>query len=150
MSREKNKHNAERCLEEGIRFDSKMESLYYTEVVKPLIESGEIVKCVLQKPYILQDGFVHNGKVVRPITYKADFYLEYKDGSIVVIDIKGFADSQALIKRKMFWYRYPDVDYRWITRSLKDGGWLDYDYVKQKRAERTGKNRKKVAPEDKL
>ena len=139
MGREKNKHNAERCLESGIRFDSKMEALYYSEVVKPLMDSGEIVSCELQKPYVLQEGFERNGKQVRPITYKADFSLEYKDGRIVVIDIKGFADAQVLIKRKMFWHRYPDIDYQWITRSVKDGGWRDYDYVKRTRSERANK-----------
>ena len=97
MGREKNKHNAERCLESGIRFDSKMEALYYSEVVKPLMDSGEIVSCELQKPYVLQEGFERNGKQVRPITYKADFCLEYKDGRIVVIDSKCACSGEGLL-----------------------------------------------------
>lgn len=47
-----------------------------------------------------------------------------------------FADSVALMKRKMFWFKYPDVDYRWITYSKIDGGWVDYDDLKKARKER--------------
>jgi hypothetical protein len=63
------------------------------------------------------------------VTYVADFFVRYKDGHEVVIDTKGCPDSTAKIKRKMFWYHYPDVDYRWITYVQKYGGWLDWEEV---------------------
>lgn len=66
----------------------------------------------------------------------ADYEITYRDGSKQVIDTKGFADSVALMKRKMFWFKYPDVDYRWITYSKIDGGWVDYDDLKKARKER--------------
>lgn len=131
-----NKYNAKKYIVDNISFDSGMEAAYYSEVVKPGYESGEIVKYELQKPYELQEGFTHEGSYIRPIVYVADFYIEYKDGSSVVVDIKGFADAQAKLKRKMFWHKYPEIRYIWMVRSLIDGGWCDYEYVKKKRAER--------------
>ena len=113
----------------GIVFDSSMEMRYYRDVVIPGVESGHITKYELQKTYILQEGFVHDGQKVRPITYVADFYLEYEDGSSVVIDTKGCPDQKAKLKRKMFWYKFPDTDYQWICYSGIDGGWCKYEDV---------------------
>ena len=121
---------------DGIVFDSIMEMKYYRDVLCPLVESGDVVGFELQKPYELQPKFVHDNKNVNPITYVADFFIKYKDGSEVVVDTKGCPDSVSKLKRKMFWYHYPTVDYRWICYSLIDGGWCDYDYVKKQRAER--------------
>ena len=110
-----------------IVFDSVLEMKYYRDVVLPKVESGEIKYFELQKKYILQEGFEHNGKRVLPIIYIADFYIEYSNGKSVVIDIKGCPDTTAKIKRKLFWYRYPDIDYQWITYVKKFGGWGNYD-----------------------
>ena len=41
----------------------------------------------------------------------------------------------------MFWYCYPDVDYKWICYSKIDGGWCDYTFVKKQRAERKRKKK---------
>lgn len=127
--KEKRTHN-------GICFDSQLEMKYYRDVILPLEESGQIIKYELQKPYELQPKFTHDGKTVQPIKYVADFYVEYADGHIEVIDTKGMPDSTALMKRKMFWYHFPDIQYRWVCYSKIDGGWCDYEYVKQKRKQR--------------
>lgn len=119
---------------DGIVFDSVLEMKYYRDVLCPLVESGDVVRYELQKPYLLQPKFVRNGKTVREIEYIADFEMEFKDGSVVVVDTKGCPDSVAKLKRKMFWYVYPDINYRWICYSKRDGGWRDYDYVKKQRA----------------
>lgn len=111
----------------GIVFDSVLEMKYYRDVVLPKVESGEIIAYELQKKYILQNGFEHEGSRVLPITYVADFYIEYKDGRAVVIDIKGCPDTTAKIKRKLFWFKYPEIDYQWITYVKKFGGWGNYD-----------------------
>ena len=105
-------------------------------------ESGEITFYELQKKYILQDGFIRRGKRVLPITYVADFYLEYADGHSEVIDIKGCPDATAKLKRKMFWYRYPELDYLWISYTKKFGGWGDYDTYNQLR--KNAKREKKL------
>ena len=116
-----------------IVFDSVLEMKYYRDVVLPKKESGEIKHYELQKSYILQDGFIRRGKRVLPITYVADFYLEYADGHSEVIDIKGCPDATAKLKRKMFWNRYPETDYLWITYVKKFGGWGDYDEINRLR-----------------
>lgn len=127
----------------GIVFDSELEMKYYRDVVLPGVESGRIKYYELQKPYELQPKFAHDGKIVQPIKYVADFYIEYADGSSEVIDTKGIPDSTAIVKRKMFWYVYPDIKYIWVTWSKIDGGWCDYEYVKQQRNLRKKNKRNK-------
>ena len=118
---------------DDIVFDSILEMKYYRDVILPQARSGLIKKYELQKPYELQPKFIHDGKTVQPITYVADFYIEYSDGRIEVIDTKGCPDSVAKIKKKMFEYIYPDTTYRWVVFSKIDGGWCDYSYVCQQR-----------------
>lgn len=125
----------------GITFDSQMEMRFYRDVILPQSRSGDIKNFELQKKYVLQPKF-HNGeKTVQPIIYVADFFIEYSDGSVEVIDTKGCPDSVAKIKRKMFWYLYPEISYKWICYSKidgneKNGGWCDYEYVKERRRKR--------------
>ena len=136
--KEKRTHN-------GIVFDSQLEMRYYRDVLCPKVESGEVTNYELQKKFELQSGFSRNGKRVLPITYVADFYIEYADGHIEVVDTKGMPDSVAKIKRKMFWYKYPDMNYQWITYVKKFGGWLDYETVKSlRKEEKRNKNKKEV------
>ncbi len=116
-------------------FDSVLEMKYYRDVICPKLESGEIIKCELQKPYELQPEFIHDGKTVLPIKYVADFAVTYKDYRIEVIDTKGMPDTTAKLKRKLFWYVYPDIEYKWITYVKKYGGWLEYDLVKKLRSQ---------------
>lgn len=111
-----------------------MEMKYYRDVLLPNVESGSIINYELQKKYVLQEGFEKDGKRVLPITYIADFYIEYSDGHKEVIDIKGCPDSVAKIKRKLFWKKYPDIQYLWITYVKKFGGWGSYDDFKKLRS----------------
>lgn len=126
----------------GIIFDSVLEMKYYRDVLCPLVESGEVISDELQKPYELQPKFVHDGKTVLPIKYVADFVVTYKNGVTEVIDTKGMPDSVAILKRKLFWYCYPDITYKWITYAKKFGGWIDYDECKKLR--NAEKKRKKT------
>lgn len=116
---------------DGITFDSALEMKYYRDVLCPMVADGDVIKYELQKPYELQPKFVYNNKTVQPIKYVADFYIVYKDGHEEVIDIKGYPDSVALLKRKLFWYCYPKIDYKWITYVEKFGGWITYEEYKQ-------------------
>ena len=129
---------------DGIVFDSIVEMKYYRDVILPGVGSGDIVLYELQKQYVLQPKFLHDGEFVNPIYYVADFYVEYSNGKAEVIDIKGMPDAVAKIKRKMFWFTYPELIYRWICYSKIDGGWCDYDYVVRQR-----KMRKKSKKEQK-
>lgn len=121
---------------------------YYRDVVLPAYNSGFITKYELQKKYILLPKYTHNGAVIQPITYVADFYIEYKDGSSVVIDTKGNADSVAKIKRKLFMYEYPELTYKWIGYSKIDGGWCDYEYIQVQRRKR--KKTKRLMESDRI
>ena len=121
----------------GTVFDSVLEMRYFRDVLCPKVDSGDIVSYELQKPYELQPKFSRCGKIVLPIKYVADFFIVYNDGHEEVIDTKGCPDSVALLKRKLFWYHYPTVDYKWITYVKKFGGWIEYeDYKKFKKDEK--------------
>lgn len=137
---------------EGILFDSVMELRYYRDVILPQMRSGRIKYCERQKQYVLQPKFHNGNKWVQPILYDADFYIEYDDGSNEVIDIKGYADSTARLKRKMFWYVYPELTYRWVGYSKIDGneengGWCEFEYINEQRAQR--KKQKRILKEQK-
>lgn len=133
---------------EGIVFDSALELRYYRDVLIPLVESGEVVHYELQKPYELQPKFVHDGRAVQAIKYVADFYIEYKDGRKEVVDTKGFPDATATLKRKLFWYIYPEITYLWISYSRIDGGWVLYEDLQKARAKRRREKKAKKALKD--
>lgn len=58
-------------------------------------------------------------------------------------------DNVALLKRKLFWFKYPEIDYQWIcyskidSQSKDDGGWVSYDTVKKGRTERKKQKKNK-------
>lgn len=126
---------------DGIVFDSILEMKFYRDVILPNMESGQIRNAERQVPYELQPKFVHDGKTVQPIKYIADFVLVYKDGTKEVIDVKGMPDSTAIIKRKMFWYAYPELKYNWMSYT-KATGWITYDELKKIRRDKKKKNRR--------
>lgn len=118
---------------DGITFDSKLECDFYREWLLPNVESGFVVKYELQKTYELQPAFNHDDKKIRPINYVSDFSFTTKNGTEVVIDIKGMATPDANMKRKMMWYTYPNLQFYWVTKCQKYGGWIEYDELKKKR-----------------
>lgn len=126
----------------GIVFDSVLEMKFFKEVIIPAYSSGEIKAYELQKKYSLQPSFYIGEKLIRGIDYVADFYIQYADGREVVIDTKGCPDVAAKIKRKLFLYKYRDVDYQWIGYSKIDGGWVPYEAIQEGRRERKNKKRK--------
>lgn len=134
---ERSKFNVEKDKEgrtyNGIVFDSRLEMNFYKDIVLPGVESGDIKHYELQKTYILQEGFCKDGRKILPITYVADFYIEYADGHTEVIDTKGMPDSVAKLKRKLFWYIYPDVEYKWMSYVKKWGGWRTYEEIQAAR-----------------
>lgn len=142
MSRTKynvDRDNSDRTCD-GIVFDSKVEMWYYRDVVLPGVASGDISEYELQKEYILQPKFEHDGKKIKEISYVADFYIRYADGHEEVIDIKGFPDAVAKLKRKLFWFVYPEITYKWLSYVVKYGGWIEYDdRARLKRAEKKNK-----------
>lgn len=93
------KYKSEKVEFNGITFDSKMELKFYQN----LLESG--VEFELQPTFVLQEKFVKNGKTYLPITYKGDF----KVGNIVY-DTKGMETLHFKLKKKMFQYKFKDLE----------------------------------------
>jgi len=123
------KYKNKRVIVDGITFDSKMESDYYNHL-KQLQKQGLVSEFLLQKEYILLDGYNKEGKKIRPIKYKADFEVHFADGLIEVIDVKGFLTADFKLKKKLFEYRFPFV-LKLVKFSKVDGGWIELeDYEK--------------------
>lgn len=119
---------------DGIVFDSELEMKYYRDVVLQGVKDGTIKYFELQKEYVLQEKFNHVNKIIQPIKYVADFFIEYSDGHIEVVDTKGLPDSVATLKRKMFWYKFPELEFKWVGYSKIDGGFCDFEYIKKQHA----------------
>lgn len=137
------KYNSKTITVDGIRFQSKDESRYY-ELLKRKRAEGHILNYELQPKYELQPSFKREGKTIRAITYTADFLVYHTDGTEEIIDIKsiGTATQQGLIRRKMFWYQFPDMKLTWLCRNLKHGdtdGWVEYETLKSIYAKRRRK-----------
>lgn len=93
-------------------FDSIAESRRYKELAL-LEKAGEIENLQLQPKFLLQESFKKNGKTYRKIDYIADFMYEEK-GKVIVEDVKGMETKEFKIKRKLFEYKYPDLELKLI------------------------------------
>lgn len=123
----KHKYNARKTIVDNITFDSAKEARRYTQL-KLLENAGKIKNLQLQVEFILQDKFKYKSKQIRAIKYIADFVYEevskVSDKSVqksteteqkciqVVEDVKGYRTKEYMLKKKMFMYKYPDVDFR--------------------------------------
>ena len=116
----KNKYNNKKVEVDGILFDSIAESKYYQQL-KWAKENKVIKKFELQPKFILQEKFKKYDKTFLPITYKADFLVTSLDGSVEVIDIKGYPDQKFPIKRKMFEYKFPNYSLKVLKYSKTKG-----------------------------
>lgn len=117
------KYNNKKSIVDGINFDSKKEAKRY-EVLKALEKAGVIHDLQRQVKYMLipaqyerTDEIYTKGKdkgkpkkgrlIERECAYYADF-VYYRDGKLIVEDVKGYRDGQAynlfVIKRKLMLY----------------------------------------------
>ena len=55
--------------------------------------------------------------MIRPIGFIPDFLIKYKDKEIYV-EAKGMEMPDWKIKKKLFLYKYPDIDYI-VVKSIK-------------------------------
>ena len=136
------KYNNKKTEIDGIVFDSRDESLYY-QALKNMKDKGLIKDFELQPKFILQESFEKDGKKYRAINYIADFKVINNDGSFYVVDIKGMLTTEFKIKMKLFNYKYPNIELKLISRSLKFGneyGFINY-YELQKIRKQNKKNR---------
>ena len=111
----RNKYYAQKCVLDGIEFDSRKEARRYSELLL-LARAKEIsglqrqVKFVLiPVQYEMYERYGKNGKELAPgkrllekeCAYIADFVYTDKDGKTVVEDTKGVKTKDYIIKRKL-------------------------------------------------
>jgi len=140
------KYNNKKVHADGYVFDSKDEYILY-QLLKKQKEEGLVESFTLHPKFEIQPKFSYMGVNYQKITYSADFDIQYYDRHRLVIDVKGTASEQAVLRRKMFMYKYPDIELIWISRNKKYGdenGWIDYDALQKIRR----KNKKEKANED--
>lgn len=119
-----------------ITFDSQQELDYYLLLLERL-EIGEIRALETHKSFELIPSYKINGKVVKAITYEADFvFYDNVLGIYRVIDVKGFADDVFKLKQKMFDYHCGYMFPRGleVMKYSKSTGWVDYNAYKKARA----------------
>ena len=93
----------------------KKEAQRYGELI--LLEKANMIKnIVIQPKFILQEKFRKNGKMIRAITYSADFsYIDLETNKLVVEDVKSAYTKKNpvyRIKKKMFEYKFKDLEIR--------------------------------------
>ena len=105
----RNKYNATPTTIYGIKFASKHEAKRYCEL-KLLENAKKISGLEMQKPYVILESYVKNGKKIREVKYIADFvYFDIESGKMVVEDTKGFRTQVYRLKKKLFEKMYPDL-----------------------------------------
>lgn len=104
------KYGNKKTVIDGISFDSKKESERYL-ILKDMLKNKEITVLQLQPKFLLQDSFKYNGKTEKKIYYIADFSYK-KDGKLIVEDVKGKKTDVYKLKRKLFLFKYADIDFR--------------------------------------
>lgn len=133
----RSKYKSEKIVVDGITFDSKDEAKYYQYLLK-LKAKDKIINFERQPVYELIPKFKKHDKSYRRTTYTPDFLIYHNDGSLELIDVKGYSTQQGELRKKLFDYKFPDVKLTWVARSLKFGnadGWIDYSELQKKRRE---------------
>ncbi len=100
----RHKYNAKRTEIDSLKFDSKLEASYYAHL-KLLQQAGVILFFLRQVPFHLPGN----------VTYRADFMSFYSDGSVEIVDCKGFDTPGSRLKRKQVEDLYP-VSIKIVTK----------------------------------
>ena len=111
-----------------------MEAQYY-EYLKSLTS---VRKIELQPKRVLIPSFEKLGIKYQGMRYTPDFLVTYKDGTSLLVEIKGFAKTDALMRRKLFEFFYREEKLVWIIGTKMVKGryteWRDYfEYKKERR-----------------
>ncbi|WP_397333955.1 DUF1064 domain-containing protein [Paenibacillus sp. YN15] len=70
-------------------FESQAEERFYYKRIVPLIIAGFLHKLELHKTFEIVEAVEHCGKRYQKRVFTPDFYIEMKDGSVEVVEIKG-------------------------------------------------------------
>lgn len=104
-----NKYNNKKTVVDGIKFDSKKESLFYLALKKKK-KDGDIKDFEMQVPIVLQDKFRYKGEAVRAIKYIVDFIVTHNCDTKEYVDVKGYETKEWKIKWKMLKRKLADDD----------------------------------------
>lgn len=132
MQKKKHKYGAKKAEVNGITFDSKAEARYYMYLLS-LQAKGEVTEIELQPVLPLLPKFIYKGANRQKMDYVLDFKVTYISGLVEYIDVKGVATKDALMKRKLAEFKYPDLNIKWVGRALaySESGWLEYDELQK-------------------
>ena len=112
-----NKYKNKKFKVDGIEFDSQLEANRYCQL-KILEHIGDIKDLRTQAEFVIQPSYKKNNKTIRAIKYIADFvYYDLKKGKTIIEDTKGFRNEVYKLKKKIFEYKYPDLE---ITEIRKE------------------------------
>ena len=92
----RHKFHAQPTERDGFKFQSKKETRRYDEL-KLLQKSGEVVFFIRQTPFHLPGN----------ITYRCDFGVFWRDGTVVFEDVKGHRTPEFIKNKKMVEALYP-------------------------------------------
>lgn len=102
----KSKYKNKKKQLDGYVFDSQLEADYYL-YLKLREKAKDILFFRVKPKYLLQPAFEKDGKKYNKIEYIADFEVHHLDGTIEVIDTKGYVTDVFRIKEKLFHAKYP-------------------------------------------
>lgn len=97
----------------GLTFDSKREADHYL-ILREKMNRGAISDLTTQPKFVLQLPFTDNqGNHHRAIEYWGDFQYYDKEAKVwVVEDVKGMKTEVYKIKKKLFLYSNPELEFR--------------------------------------
>lgn len=114
------KYHARKVTYDNILFDSELEFTRYLQL-KLLENAGAIVNLEVHPVYelaprVVQVNAAGKRQILGAIRHELDFrYSEY--GRVIVEDVKGMKTPVWRMKHNLFQRRYPEVEYRVITRE---------------------------------
>ncbi|MDL4842814.1 DUF1064 domain-containing protein [Aquibacillus rhizosphaerae] len=118
----RSKYGNKKIVIDGHKFDSKAEARYYQELIYRK-KAGDIKDFSLQPRFELQPKYKKANKSIRKIEYISDFEIEYADGSIEIVDVKGAITKEFALKRKLFDYHY-DLKLS-VLKFDRARGWIE-------------------------
>lgn len=104
------KYKNKKTIVAGTGFDSKKEAKRYMELLT-FLKYKKIKELELQPKFELQPAYKKNSKTIRAITYIADFkYFDVDKKKYVVEDVKGFKTEVYKLKKKLFEFKFDNLE----------------------------------------
>lgn len=141
----KSKYGAQKITVNNILFDSIMEAEYYIYLLEKK-DKKEIKDFSMQISFDLlpKQKNKFTGKTILAVKYIADFVIIHNNNTKEVIDIKGRETVDFKLKKKMFFFFYPEMNLRCVQWDSIEKQWRDLDDInKDKRARKRNRNKSK-------